>query len=203
VGSPEQRAAYGQCQSPTAAFLGKDWHSGLVELDVVVPDSVAWTGGARWFRCDVTMLDYPDGEPTAYSLSLKGALSANTAASLQCVTWKDHSTYITDITKSSCSKPFNGEYAGFFTAPDTAYPSTAKKRDQIAGDGCAEVVAHYLGFANFASDNNFDVGWVYMSFDKDRWNSGDRTIRCFAAAFTPDHKFTASVKGIRGKTPKG
>ena len=42
-----------------------------------------------------------------------------------------------------------------------------------------------------------------MPLDEDRWNSGDRTIRCFAAADTSDGKFTASVKGIGAKKPKG
>ena len=58
-GSPEQRAAYAKCQAPTATFLGADWHSGLLLLTVSLPDADGWTGGARWFRCDVSILDYP------------------------------------------------------------------------------------------------------------------------------------------------
>jgi hypothetical protein len=201
-GSPQQRAAYAKCQAPAATFLGADWHSGLLQLSVSLPDEDAWTGGARWFRCDVSMLDYPDGFPKSYSIALRNSLKTTTAASLKCVTWKDHKTYITDIVKSSCSKPFNGEYAGFFTAPNTAYPTNEKKRSQIQQDGCEGVVAHYLGFSGH-SDQSFYVGWVNMPFDEDRWNSGDRTIRCFAAADTSDGKFTASVKGIRGNKPQG
>ena len=107
TGSPQQRAAYAKCQAPTATFLGADWHSGLLQLTVTLPDEEGWTGGARWFRCDVSVLDYPDGDTTSYSITLKGSLKTNTAASLQCVVWKDHKTYITDIAKSTCSKPFN------------------------------------------------------------------------------------------------
>jgi hypothetical protein len=205
AGSTTLRSAYAKCQAPVKTFLGADWHSGLLQLDLVIPDAEGWTGGARWFRCDVALLSTPDGETIASNTSLKGSLAPgkNTAATLQCVLWTDHKTYITDIHKSSCAKPFNGEYAGFFTAPDTSWPSTAKKRSTLTGDGCADVVARYLGFNSVDDENQFDVGSVNMPFDEDRWDGGDRTVRCFAAADTKDGKFTASVKGIRGKTPKG
>ncbi len=202
VGSPQQRAAYAKCQAPTATFLGADWHSGMVQLSVSLPDEAGWTGGARWFRCDVSILDYPDGDTTSYSIALKGSLKTDTAASLRCVVWKDHKTYITNLAKSTCAKPFNGEYAGFFTAPNTAFPSTDKKESQIGQDGCEGVVAHFLGFSGHSDESQY-VGWVSLHFDEDRWNSGDRTIRCFASAFTSDGKFTQSVKGIGAKKPKG
>jgi hypothetical protein len=203
--SVEMKSAYASCQKPVNSYLGGDWHRGLVTVDVTTPTDNGWTGGARWYRCDVSAvfdLDYLDS--TDSSVSLKGVLTHSSAYNASCVRWTDHkSTDRIDNTKpTSCSSWFNGEYAGFYTAPNQAWPTTDKKRDAIAQAGCETVVGHYLGFSGNTFASNY-VGWVHWGFDETRWNSGDRTIRCFTWNFNGNGRFTASVKGIRGNRPKG
>jgi hypothetical protein len=201
--SVQLKAAYASCQAPVNAYLGAPWNSGLVTVSVAVPDDGGWQGGARWFRCDVSLLDdLNDLAPTVATVSLKGALTHQSVATISCVRWTDHKTYIDTIKVSSCKSWFNGEYAGFYTAPNEAWPSSEKKQDSLTANGCEAVVAHYLGYSG-DTDQSFYVGIVSFNLDEDRWNLGDRTVRCFAAADTKDGRFTASVKGIRGNKPKG
>ena len=59
-----------------AEFLGADFRYGPVWLGVAVPTQLAWDGGARWFRCDVTELEAVAGEPVTRQGSLAGALAS-------------------------------------------------------------------------------------------------------------------------------
>jgi hypothetical protein len=202
-GSTPMRTAYGKCDSAAKSYLGDDWHTGLMQLTVAVPDSDAWSGGARWYRCDLKSIEYPDStDTTTTSKPFKGILAKANPVKLSCVSWTTHSTYISDYRVSSCSSKHEGEYAGLFNSTTSTYPSTTSKYQTVAGDGCETVVAKFLGLST-TKDYNESVGWAWTYTAEARWDLGDRSIRCFAAAFTKDSKFVGSVKGIGLKTAKG
>jgi hypothetical protein len=198
-------AAYKKCYAPTNSYLGGEWHGGLVELTVAVPDTAAFGGGARWFRCDVRATNgvyLGNDEVKSLTTSLKGALRTRSALTLQCVTWKETSdSFVNNIVTSSCKK-FSGEYVGFVDSSSATFPKDEKAREKLFSDACSAKVARYLG-VSLSNYHNQTVGWLWMSPEQDNWTAGDHSTRCFAAAFTSSHYFTASVKGIGNKNAKG
>ena len=106
---------------------------------------------------------------------------------------------------TDCARPHNAEFAGVYSAPDSAWVDDDQKRDDLASHGCETVVAKFLGFSgdDFTSDY---LGWEYERFDKRGWLLGDRTIQCFVLGFkdkSPNGvRFVGSVKGIRNGRPK-
>ena len=202
-GSLAMSGAYATCGAPTRAYLGGEWHSALLDLEITVPDTTAWRAGARWFRCGVRAISSPEMSSSfGAMISFKDLLKKPGHFSAMCINWVDHKTYVDTISPADCAKPHNGEYVGYYAAPFGPYPST-KTRDQLSSDGCEIAVARYLGFATVEQDRNDTVGWLYLNFDQSKWNMGDRSTRCYAAAYTKDGKFTASVRGIKNKPAKG
>jgi hypothetical protein len=202
AGSSALVGAYNLCQKPASSYLGSDWHDGQLEMVVVKPDADGWTGGARWFACAVGVTDYLDDDSVTYtSMSLQHILTKANSTKLACVSWTNSKSSFSDEHVSSCSKPHSGEFAGLFKMPGTSFP-TAKQWNNIGSDGCQAVVAHYLGFSN-GVDRNPTVGWASVYNSKSEWTEGDHTIRCYAAAYTHDRKFTGTVKGIGSRSAKG
>jgi hypothetical protein len=52
TGSTSRRTAFEACMKNTNDYLGGDFHTASIFLGLVLPNSNAWKGGARWFRCD-------------------------------------------------------------------------------------------------------------------------------------------------------
>jgi hypothetical protein len=202
VGSTPYLDAYGQCDSAATAFLGKDWHEGLLLVDVEVPDLDGWQGGARWYACAVTATsDLIGADQQFWTGSLQHVLSTSGKLSVTCVDWTNHGNDFVGAHVASCSKPHSGELAGVYTVPMTTYPTT-KQWHTLGNLGCEPIVAKFLGFTD-GIDHNASVGYSWTYVTKQQWDAGNRTTRCFASAFTHDHKMTGSVRGIGSRTPKG
>jgi hypothetical protein len=202
--SPLLPKLYAQCQRSASDYLGGDWHTAMVFLGLVLPSGGAWSGGARWFRCDLVHLADPDGTSVVETGTLKGDLTGPRTAAYGCLTvTTDSERNVLSERPIDCAKPHAAEFAGTFTAPDIPWPAAAATRERLEDNGCVEVVAKFLGFAGARQWDNSAVGWWEQSFDEDQWKLGDRTVQCFAYAFTRSGNFVGSVKGIRGRTPKG
>lgn len=202
--SAARKRAYAACTTAARTFLGGDWHTGLFGLGLSVPDKAGWSGGERWFRCDVNETDSAASN-SAEQMStrdLRGVLAGPHAEVLTCVDWDNSKKYISNFRGVSCARKHDGEFAGVFTATDLPW-LTSSARSTLAEKGCAGVVASFLGFGNVKAYVSETVGYAWNNFDEDQWNLGDRGVRCFAAAFTKDRKFIGSVKGIRSATAKG
>jgi hypothetical protein len=203
AGSTAIRDAFAECGPAANAYLGGDFHGGLVAVSVLVPDQKAWGGGARWFACEVDRVEAVDDlVPVETSGSLQGVLAKPGPLRLSCVAWNVHGDALSDFRTSSCAKAHGGEYAGaFHVTPEMAVPS-ATKFNSLAASGCEGVVAKFLGLSG-SRDNNRSVSWAWTYTTKTAWLDGDQTIRCYAAAVTRDNKFVGSVKGIGLRTAKG
>src|SRR5690349_2036554 len=57
AGTAGAKAAFRECADRAAGFLGGPWRTARVAVQVVWPTRAGWSGGARWFRCDVTTAD--------------------------------------------------------------------------------------------------------------------------------------------------
>ena len=202
TGSAAMLAAYHYCQLPARKYLGGDWHDGLLEFTVLPPDDGAWAGGARWFACLVAAaatVDY--GGMTDRSSSLRSVLTKAGPIKLACANWIFDRTAVDDIVSGSCAKRHSGEYAGTGTIAGSSLPEGSRWR-KAASAACEAVVAHYLGFTGDHVDNS-SVGWVWLRKTESDWYAGDHMVRCYASAWTHDHKFVGTVKGIRTAKARG
>jgi hypothetical protein len=196
---------YTQCQQAATTYLGGDWHTALVGLQLVHPSTAAWSVGARWFRCDLVHYADPDGQEVVQDGVLKGDLSGPRRSAYGCLTINadKQRQHVLSSTPVDCAKPHGAEFAGTFTAPDRPWQPDDAAREKIEDEGCEAVVSKFLGFSSLGQWNNSAVGWWELGFDETLWTLGDRTVQCFAFAFTTSGNFVGSVKGIRNQKPKG
>lgn len=176
-GSPAHRAAYADCVAKTTEFLGDDYRSGNVALYVGLPGPGAWTGGARWYRCDLTEIRITDGgSDVRRSGSLRGALATGGTLRHGCFTIKDKADdKHVDTAPVACTASHNGEFAGLYLAPDIPAPDDAAA-EKLA-DNCSAVIAKYAGVPN---DRNLlrRFRFVWHWWGKDEWARGNRAFHC-------------------------
>lgn len=191
--------AYGTCQQALSDYLGGDWHTAAVTLVLVLPSDAAWTGGARWYRCDVAQFQDLAFRKQVVHGSVKDGLRGKRPLAITCFVGKDAPDDTVVIKKGvDCAKPHNGEFAGLYTPPKGAYPK-GDRADQLGQDGCEAVVADYLGFSG-KHDTSQYIGWMWTSVTEDQWRLGDRTIQCLAYTWDGE-MIKGSIKGIRGRDP--
>lgn len=194
VGSPGRRKAYEECAEKSKEFLGDDWRIGRVELFLVIPIATHWEAGARWFRCDVVEYkDLEDYDVVVRTTSAKGALAAGGPARLGCLTITTGADKRIDkMLPADCNTVHNGEFAGLFVAPDTAYPADTPTREAQNLNGCRPIVAAYAGIPD---DTNFRyrTGQIASGFAKADWELGNRGVRCY---IWPGKNVSTSLKGV-------
>jgi Septum formation len=192
AGSPTMRAAYRDCDKRVSDFVGADWRSGRVAMIVVPPSSYGWTGGARWYRCDVVEIDgLDDSEFVERSGSLKGALAGRSALAHGCFTPTVSKEDVQAMVPIACIKPHRSEFVGVYTAPDSGYDIFDKDADRIHR-GCYSVIAR---FAKVPNDGSIDerVGSIYYYPSESEWKAGNRGVQCFL--WVEDRTLTRSLKG--------
>ncbi|HEX8627591.1 MAG TPA: septum formation family protein [Catenuloplanes sp.] len=193
-GSAEARTAYQECDRKAKDFVGADWRLGRLWLGVVLPSPEAWSGGARWFRCDMTEMTTveDDGETVSRTGSLSGVLKAASPITLTCYAVRlNKAGAIETMPPSDCAKPHNAEFAGLWNAPEGPYPKKDADWDRFH-DECRKIIA---GFAKLPVDANirFRTGVVSLPAAEDQWQLGNRGVRCYL--WLNDKKLTRSMKG--------
>lgn len=206
AGSPARRTAYDQCQQAGTDYLGDGWQGAKVVLGLVLPDDKAWTGGARWYRCDLIQFKDSNADVVATEGSAKDGLRGAKPLAVTClIVTDDGKNAVTKTEDADCDKPHNGEFVGLYTAPDTPWPADRTARRKLASDGCEAMVAHFLGFTGNQTRSNY-VGWLSEGFSEEQWQLGDRTERCFALAFSGSSvnkvRILGSVRGIKAGAPR-
>ncbi|HET6211526.1 MAG TPA: septum formation family protein, partial [Micromonosporaceae bacterium] len=180
-GSPEHRLAFGECVDQVKTYLGDDFRTGRVALLVGLPSDRAWSGGARWFTCNIW--EYGDEDDDRDSVgrvdSLKGTLAGARPLGYRCymITDDKKTDHIDQQVPTECSKSHNGEFVGIYLAKDVQWPKTAKDESSLLGDGCYPIIARYTGLPNDGK-LPFRVSFVYWSFGETEWSRGNRAVRC-------------------------
>jgi hypothetical protein len=195
--SPAFRSTYVDCEVNASQYLGGYWWAAQVWVSVVLPDADSWHVGARWFRCDVGHM----ASPLRYlgiihTGSVKDGLRGSRPLAITCLTAEETSTrsvYRTD--PADCNAPHQAEFVGIYVAPVGPWP-VADDGVALAESGCLKAVGHFLGVANTADWYNPTVGYLTDGFTQQQWEVGDRTVRCFAYAYTKNRTFVGSVRGI-------
>ena len=203
--SPAMVDAYDRCQRGASAYLGGDWHTAIVGLGLVLPDAAAWTGGARWFRCDLVHYTDPDSTAIVPRGTLRGDLAGPRTAGYGClaVTTDRDRTRVLSPKPVDCARPHAAEFAGTLTAPAGPWPADDATRQQMLRQGCKAVVAAFLGYAGPGEWHNTQLGWWELGWEETQWKLGDRTTQCFAFAYTRSGTVVGSVRGIRDRAPQG
>lgn len=193
-GTPALRPAFADCDTRAKRFVGADWRGGRLSVRVVTPSAPAWTGGSRWYRCDLFETGGLDDAVSGYadlaqerSGTLRNALS--TAGPLAHTCFHDDSSR--RLRPVSCTGPHGIEYVGTWTSPDVAYARADRDRDRLY-DRCHAVIARYVNIPGTA-DMRFRTGTTFRLPSEDGWTQGDRGIRCFL--YFRDRRLTRSLKG--------
>ncbi|GAA4933132.1 septum formation family protein [Actinoplanes utahensis] len=190
------RAAYRTCDAKATAYVGGPWRTARLWIGVTHPSPAAWSGGSRWFRCEVVELDSieDDGALLRRDGSLRGALAAKDSdLLLTCYAIDlDDAGAISTMPQIGCAQKHNAEFTGIWTAPATAsYPKGDTAWEQFH-DGCRTVTAKYTGVPD-DGDLQYRTGVVSLPGNADVWAQGDRGVRCYL--WLDGAELTGSLKG--------
>jgi hypothetical protein len=192
-GGSAQQLEYRDCVNAARAFVGDDWRTGRVGLDLVVPSAAQWDADARWYRCDlVEFTDLDTYEVAQRSASLKDALAGARPLALTCFKVTTKADAVDTMGAVDCGSGHNGEFAGVWEAPPGAYPADETQREKAELAGCRSVVA---SFAGVPDDNRlqYRVGQITFGFGKGDWDLGNRGVRCYL--WMDSKNLTRSMKG--------
>ena len=196
IGSAAIRPAFAECDAKATAFVGGDWRGARLALQVVPPSPAGWTGGSRWFRCDMFELDtvdggtarrHPNDHPVQHVGSLRNALKGPSRLAYGCLTEDEWGNF----QQTGCDKGHQYEYVGSWTAPGGEYPDAAR-HDDTFHSGCRTLVARY---AKVPVDGKlrYRTGTSFQLPSEEAWTRGDRGVRCFF--WSGGEKVTRSIRG--------
>ncbi|MFC7535448.1 septum formation family protein [Actinoplanes sp. GCM10030250] len=190
------RAAYETCDGKTTDYVGGPWREARLWIGVTHPSPAAWTGGARWFRCEVVELDSieDDGALTQREGSLRGALAGGTSElMLSCYAIvMDDSGAIDTMPPADCTEKHNAEFVGIWNAPAKAsYPKGDTTWEEFH-TGCRSLVAKFAGVPD-DGDLRYRTGVVSLPGNTDVWAQGDHSVRCYL--WLDGAALTTSLKG--------
>ncbi|MFJ6197594.1 septum formation family protein [Micromonospora sp. NPDC092111] len=191
-GSPAMRAARAECDREVGRQVGGDWRAGRLGLTVVFPSPQGWTGGARWFRCDVSeikSIDEPGVNPRTGSL--RGVLAGDTDVKLGCFNPKVARDDVQAMVPVSCATRHHAEFVGVWQAPDVSYAEFTRAGNRVH-QGCLGLIARYAGVPK-DGDLKFRAGSIYYHPVEPEWRSGNRGVQCFL--WLSDRALTRSLKG--------
>ncbi|WP_027343028.1 septum formation family protein [Hamadaea tsunoensis] len=185
AGSADRVKAFQECQGKVNEFLGAEWHDGRVWIGLTFPSDAAWSGGAHWYRCEVSELEEVFGDDVARTGSLKGELAKpGSAVHLGCFNYASGG----DLKPIACASKHNAEYVGSIAISSQAQSAN---RDTMITN-CRKQIAAYAKM-KYSSDMRYRVGEFWDPVSVTEFNGGDRRVRCYAW-FSPDTK-TKSIKG--------
>lgn len=196
VGSPGYRVAYDECGDKVNEALGADWRAGRLQMAVVLPSNPGWSGGARWFRCDVGEIrSLDDDDLVIRTGSLKGALKGTSKLAYTCFKPNISNGFVRGMTGVACTTKHRAEFVGIWTAPETTYKQF---RDNATGahDGCRKQVASFVKVPN---DGNlrYRTGTITYRPSEEEWKLGERGVQCFL--WISSRELTRSLKGAGTK----
>jgi hypothetical protein len=193
LGSNAHRAAFGECVTKTTEYLGDDFRTGRVWLQVGLPSGNAWTGGARWFHCDVWEYANDDEWDVEVSRdgSLRDSLRGDRPLGFGCFAVTEKSDEIENMEPVACDKPHNAEFVGIAIAKDVRYPTDEKAQWEVMGKLCWGQVAAYAGLKNDSS-LSYRADLIYQNLGQRQWDRGNRGVRCYLYL---DKNVTKLMKG--------
>ncbi|GGQ53524.1 septum formation family protein [Couchioplanes azureus] len=176
-GTAGARAAYRECSAQAEDFLGGDWRTAGIAVHVVWPTRRAWSGGARWFRCDVTQSDLDGYGQSGRRGSLEGELAGPSPLRLGCFDPAVEGETVTEMRPVPCTGKHRAEFAGLWHAPDVSYAQLQAGTARAAA-ACRSVIARFAAVPD-DSDMQYRSGWISYNPTRTEWLAGERRVRCF------------------------
>ncbi len=198
-GSAGSRAAYSVCDQKTTTFVGGPWRDARLWIGVTHPTVAAWSGGARWYRCEVLELNSveDDGGLVQRDSSLRDVLAAGTSdVLLTCYAIQlDGNGAIATMPGVSCTAKHNGEFAGVWYAKDLDYPKNDATWAKFH-DGCRDLIGDFVSVPK-DDDLQYRTGVVSLPGGADVWAQGDRGVRCYLWLDGVELTSTLKGKGVK------
>ncbi|MEV4483819.1 septum formation family protein [Micromonospora coxensis] len=191
-GSAARRAAHTECDRAVHRALGGDWRAGRLDLVVVLPSPEAWTGGARWFRCDLSEvrgLDAPGAVPRTGSL--RGALTGDGDLRLRCFNPRMADGAVAAMVPVACTARHHAEFVGVWPAEGVSH-AQLNRGDERVHQGCLRLIARYTGVPDDRT-MRFRAGSIFYHPRERQWRDGNRGVQCFL--WLDDRTLTRSLKG--------
>ncbi|MET7395269.1 septum formation family protein [Dactylosporangium sp. NPDC005572] len=206
-GSEANRAAFAECGRAVTAYVGGDWHNGLLGIHVLMPTDAQWDGGLRSYTCAAFVIsDVTRASTIIRSGTLRDGLSGAAPLALRCLDQvgaqgaEGFIDGISAITAIDCAQPHDTEYAGLATMPDGQFPSDQVMEGTLLNK-CWGRAASLLGLTENQLSARRDIRVTWDGISQAQWTAGDRTARCFAVV-SYRTKVKASLKGLgKGKLP--
>jgi hypothetical protein len=176
-GTPQAVAAFQDCSRAADTFLDGSWRTARVAVRVVWPTRAGWSGGARWFRCDLSTADLDGQGGTSRTGSLAGALAGPSPLRLACFDPAVDDGTVTTMRAVPCGSAHRAEFAGLWRAPDVSYADLETDTRRSAA-GCRSVIARFARLPD-DSDMQYRSGWISYNPTRTEWLSGERRVRCF------------------------
>ncbi len=196
AGSTGMRTARAECDQQATKAIGADWRSGRVILSVVFPSALAWTGGARWFRCDVSeVASLDDASITPRTATLRGALKPGSPLAFGCFTPKLVKDDIEEMRPVACTAKHHAEFVGVYQFPDVPYAQFQRSSERMH-KSCRSLVAKYVNVPD-NSDMQYRAGTIVYHPLEEEWKNGNRGVQCFL--WLSNRALTRSVKGAGSK----
>jgi hypothetical protein len=189
AGSPELKAAWAECDAKTTEFLGGEWRDGKIWIGVSTPSTGNWSGGARWYRCEVAAREDLWEGAVSGSKSLKGEFAGDSQLKYGCY---QHDRGQEEVAKA-CTEAHNSEYTGFVKV-NYAWDDLKNHDDEFFSK-CRSNIARYAGVpddGNVKFRTGVSIKWPELA----DWEAGDTTIRCYM--WLGSEKKTRSIKGAGG-----
>lgn len=191
-GSPGMRASRAECEDRANSLLGGVWRSGPIAVVVVLPSPPAWSGGARWYRCDV---GETVGVGSDFILirtgSLRGSLTDSSDLRYRCFQPTPVAGTAGEMTPVACAEKHRAEFVGIWTAPAGSY-SGFQNNENTKERECRRMAAE---FAKVPDDGmlRFRTGVRGYPPTEQEWEDGSRGVQCFL--WMNDRDVTRSMKG--------
>lgn len=187
------------CYVEFAELMGFSVSDSTLDVVLYLPDAEEWDAGERYHACVV----YQRGTDVTYQ-----PLSGSTADDPGSYRWQTTTGSCYDVVDSqllpvsdpvACSEEHRFEMIGEVTpAPDDAGYPGGGAIDRDAVEACDALLAEYavqpleeLPVLTFV---------VPLEFSEGEWDTGKRTVRCFAFAATPDQGLLIVAGSLGGGT---
>jgi hypothetical protein len=196
VGGEVTIPAYAECTRAAREYLGDDWRTAKLEVDLVIPTQAHWELGARWYQCDVAQYKLQGtGWLELRNASAKGLLAAPGDVRYDCFKDTASADQPVDMVPVACTDGHNVEFVGVVDLPAGPYLK-GDARAPTAEKACLPAIAAYAGLPN-DNDMQYRTGWFFSEFTSDEWALGNRGLRCFLWSDTK-----VLTKSMKGAGPK-
>jgi hypothetical protein len=184
-------AADATCRTKTAEYVGMPLGRRGVTFEIGLPATPSWSTGARWFACEVVIVDGSPGRAAIQSTAGSHAAGRVVPPPRCFVLTGPHTTVgMTDV---PCDQPHHAEYLGVTRAEFGRLPANDASMAPFV-TACRDELAAQTGVAPATADRK----WGYDEYPASQLVSvGVTVVQCYFVLWNRK-TITRSVLGAKG-----